>query len=222
MLAELFCGLSAGALSPPPASEQGTLAQARVQALLAIATTLPPRWSRYDLDLMGNWRPFSVERACIDALTQRTAMLRIEAEGGGALAMLAMGKRGEPPSLLVRFAADSDAPCLAAKAQLLAAMQSGPLGDTLERCGVSPSEPRGAFFTQAKGLTTVGGVDLGCWWMGLRKTRLSAPIERLQAAGVVCEPVGDFWSLDLLPSPTLPSAQAVARWLSIGERLAKP
>ena len=69
-------------------------------------------WSRfepvdYDLNQMEQWRGWDSERAFVDALTQRTQLFRVRGEGG-ALAMVAMGKHGEPPTLIISVDADSE------------------------------------------------------------------------------------------------------------------
>ena len=63
---------------------------------------------RYDLNGMGNWRSVAVEdeaqqrKLVVDAMTQRTQLVRIEGEGE-ALAMVALGKHGEPPTAVLRL-----------------------------------------------------------------------------------------------------------------------
>ncbi len=59
--------------------------------------------TRYDLNQMEHWRAWDAERATIDALTQRTQVLR--AEGLGVF-FFALGKHGEIPTAVVRTAAD--------------------------------------------------------------------------------------------------------------------
>lgn len=62
--------------------------------------------TRYDLNQMEHWRNFDLDRAVIDTLTQRTQMFR--AEGLGLL-YFALGKHGEPPTVILRAAAEIDA-----------------------------------------------------------------------------------------------------------------
>ena len=61
----------------------------------------------YDLNQMEQWRAWDRERAFVDALTQRTQLFRVRGEGG-ALAMVAMGKHGEPPTLIISVEAESE------------------------------------------------------------------------------------------------------------------
>jgi hypothetical protein len=207
MIIECFCGLKPGALAE----------RAHVEAMLGLANGLTQgHIARYDLDGMGHWRPWSVERACIDAMTQRTALLRFDGVAS-TQGMLAMGKRGEPPTLIARADVPDPTAC---KDALLSALAIPALAAVIERCGVSPVEARAALFQQAKGMTSAGGVDLGCWWMALRATRLTAPPDALTAAGIDCARHGDHWLLTLLPSPTLPTAEAVTAWTSLARRLA--
>lgn len=59
--------------------------------------------TRYDLNQMEHWRAWDAERATIDALTQRTQVLR--AEGTGVF-FFALGKHGEIPTAVVRAEAE--------------------------------------------------------------------------------------------------------------------
>jgi hypothetical protein len=207
MIVESFCGLRPGAL----------LERAHVEAMLGLADSLTQgHLARYDLDGMGSWRPWSVERACIDAMTQRTAMLRFDGPPASQ-GMLALGKRGEPPTLIAR--ADLPDPA-AARDALLACLRIPSLAAVIDRCGVSPVEARAALYQQAKGMTSAGGLDLGCWWMALRAQRLTIPTDALTLAGASCDRVGDHWLITLLPSPTTPTPDAVQHWLSIARALA--
>jgi hypothetical protein len=61
----------------------------------------------YDLNQMEQWRTWDRERALVDALTQRTQLFRVRGEGG-ALAMVAMGKHGEPPTLIISVDSESE------------------------------------------------------------------------------------------------------------------
>lgn len=77
----------------------------------AIAQT--PRFEAhsYDLNQKEQWRGFEVERAVVDALTQRTQLVRIRGEASGqtsgkssgAMAMIAFGKRDEQPTAIIRL-----------------------------------------------------------------------------------------------------------------------
>lgn len=64
----------------------------------------------YDLNRLEQWRDFSIGRIVVDALTQRTQLVRVrardEAEG---LAMIAMGKHDEQPTAIIRVPEAADA-----------------------------------------------------------------------------------------------------------------
>ena len=62
---------------------------------------------RYDLNSMENWRGWDIERAVVDALTQRTQLFRVGGAGEN-LAMVALGKHGEPPTAIVRWEGAAD------------------------------------------------------------------------------------------------------------------
>ncbi|MGM0555137.1 MAG: hypothetical protein ACQEVA_02060 [Myxococcota bacterium] len=58
----------------------------------------------YDLNRMEQWRDFSVERVVVDALTQRTQLVRVRAKDeASGLAMIAMGKHDEQPTAIIRL-----------------------------------------------------------------------------------------------------------------------
>jgi hypothetical protein len=84
--------------------------EARLSALIAAAAELPglsPR--QYDLNQKGQWRAFDLEHIVVDALTQRTQLVNIRGEEG-AVAMVALGKRGEQPTAIIKL---PDAPSVA-------------------------------------------------------------------------------------------------------------
>jgi hypothetical protein len=54
---------------------------------------------RYDLNERGSWRAWSLQSAVVDLLTQRTLMFRIEGTGGTAV--IATGKQGENPTMII-------------------------------------------------------------------------------------------------------------------------
>lgn len=56
----------------------------------------------YDLNKKEQWRSYVLDRAVVDALTQRTQLVRIAGEGG-TRAMVAMGKHGEEPTVVVQI-----------------------------------------------------------------------------------------------------------------------
>lgn len=60
---------------------------------------------RYDMNAMEHWRPWDLNKAIVDALTQRTQMFRIE---GAGLFVLALGKHGEPPSGFLAWDGDME------------------------------------------------------------------------------------------------------------------
>lgn len=59
--------------------------------------------SRYDMNQREQWRPFDLEHAVVDALTQRTQLLSLADEQRGRVALIAMGKHGEQPAMLMRW-----------------------------------------------------------------------------------------------------------------------
>jgi hypothetical protein len=57
----------------------------------------------YDLNRMEQWRSFSLGRVVVDALTQRTQLVRVRArDEASGLAMIAMGKHAEQPTAIIR------------------------------------------------------------------------------------------------------------------------
>lgn len=61
--------------------------------------------SGYDLNGMENWRGWDLDRAVVDALTQRTQLFRVRGAKGG-LMMLALGKHGESPTSVIQWEGD--------------------------------------------------------------------------------------------------------------------
>ncbi len=57
----------------------------------------------YDLNQKEQWRPFDLDRTVVDALTQRTQLVRIRGRNGRSVAMVAMGKHGEEPTTVLRL-----------------------------------------------------------------------------------------------------------------------
>lgn len=57
----------------------------------------------YDLNKKEQWRSFVLDRAVVDALTQRTQLVRIAGEGE-TRTMVAMGKHGEEPTVVLQIA----------------------------------------------------------------------------------------------------------------------
>lgn len=76
----------------------------RTDQLLPIITALTqlpgfaPR--RYDFNQHGSWRAFDPELACVDGLSQRVQLLRIESEDPTHFALITMGKNGDAPTAL--------------------------------------------------------------------------------------------------------------------------
>ena len=81
--------------------------EATLRPLLTLASEAGgAEFGRYDLNQMEHWRAWDLERAIIDAATQRTQFFR--ADGVGML-FLAMGKHGETPTVMLRLDGDLDA-----------------------------------------------------------------------------------------------------------------
>ncbi len=59
----------------------------------------------YDVNGRDQWRGFERVHAVVDALTQRTQWLRIAGVDGVSLAMVAMGKHGEVPAMMMQLGA---------------------------------------------------------------------------------------------------------------------
>lgn len=62
----------------------------------------------YDLNQKAQWRDFDRRRTVVDALTQRTQLVRVRGDREGAVAMVAMGKHGEQPTVVVRLPDEPD------------------------------------------------------------------------------------------------------------------
>jgi hypothetical protein len=75
--------------------------------ILAMADTPGFSPDRYDLNKKEQWRNFDAERLVVDALTQRTQLVRIQGQQEGAIAMLALGKRDEQPTAILRVPEDT-------------------------------------------------------------------------------------------------------------------
>lgn len=56
----------------------------------------------YDLNRKGLWRAWDLDRAVVDLLTQRTQLFEVRGDAGDAV--IATGKHGEPPTLMVHGA----------------------------------------------------------------------------------------------------------------------
>jgi hypothetical protein len=58
--------------------------------------------AHYDLNQKEQWRVFDLERVIVDALTQRTQLVRVRAREERSMVMIAMGKHGEEPTAVLR------------------------------------------------------------------------------------------------------------------------
>ncbi|MBA2661255.1 MAG: hypothetical protein H0U74_03115 [Bradymonadaceae bacterium] len=67
------------------------------------------RAHRYDMNARDQWRPFDAQRVVVDALTQRTQLLRIMSDDGVSMAMIAMGKHGEQPVVHMQLVGEAGA-----------------------------------------------------------------------------------------------------------------
>ena len=70
--------------------------------------------AKYDLNQKQQWRDFDFERAIVDALTQRTQLVRIRGGEERTMAMIAMGKHGEEPTVVLRVPSEREVPELTA------------------------------------------------------------------------------------------------------------
>lgn len=125
--------------------------------------------TRYDLNQREDWRDFDLDRAVVDALTQRTQLVRLQNQEGDALAMIALGKRDEQPTAIIRLPQPHDlGPLVGRWTRLYEAL---PLESTL----VSSSEWRRAL-DQAQLPRQIAGVLLGMvfgWQRGVEPQGLS-------------------------------------------------
>jgi len=193
--------------------QRGALADtSTLAALLDCLSPGPwPAWARYDLDAMGQWRTFDLERVAIDAQTQRTALIRVE--GTDTQAMLALGKRGEPPTLIVRADVQPD------DAETFWHASLAPLQHALVRSGLAPAEARQAFNTQARGMAQVAGVDLPCWRFAAQHDSLATIHTQLAALDVSMRIEGSLATLTLLPSIEASTSSMVTHWQALAEAL---
>lgn len=58
---------------------------------------------RYDLNQRGAYRAYDREHLVVDLLTQRTQVVRIDGKSPGAFAVIATGKHGEQPVMMMRW-----------------------------------------------------------------------------------------------------------------------
>ncbi|MFB6262977.1 MAG: hypothetical protein ABEL76_05040 [Bradymonadaceae bacterium] len=116
-----------------------------VRPLLRALSAFPgfePR--EYDLNRKEQWRRFDVQRTAVDALTQRTQLVRVRGGTEDARAMIGLGKRGEPPTVAVRAGAGAS---VDGAVEMFDAL--------FERAPVS-----GAFVTTKRWRETIGGVSV--------------------------------------------------------------
>ena len=55
---------------------------------------------RYDLNQHENWRAYNAELTLVDALTQRTQLVRVEGQRHNQVVLMALGKHGEQPTII--------------------------------------------------------------------------------------------------------------------------
>jgi len=71
---------------------------------IAASELLEP--AHYDLNQKEQWRVFDLERVIVDALTQRTQLVRVRASDNHSMAMIAMGKHGEEATAVLRVSSE--------------------------------------------------------------------------------------------------------------------
>lgn len=149
--------------------------------LAAIAQTpgLSPR--RYDLNQKEQWRDFDADHALVDALTQRTQLMRIQGEDQGALAMIAMGKRDEQPTAILRLPDEDRVDALVGRWTTL--YEELPIESTL----ISSSQWRAALESAELPPGAVGGL-LGMIF-GWKRGAEPAGVARLEADVLADTPV---------------------------------
>ena len=79
-------------------------ARALFEAIGAVVA-IRPRW--YDLNQLGQWRPYSEDALIVDGITQRTQLIVLSEERElseeGPVVMISTGKRGEAPQAVGRW-----------------------------------------------------------------------------------------------------------------------
>lgn len=89
----------------------------RTDQLLPVITALTrlPGFTptRYDFNQHGSWRSFDPELACVDGLSQRVQLLRIESIDPSHFAIITMGKNGDAPTALCALPAQPWRPLVA-------------------------------------------------------------------------------------------------------------
>ncbi len=149
-----------------------------VSALLDVPGLSP---ASYDLNQKEQWRAFSPDRIVVDALTQRTQLLRIRGEQPSALAMIALGKRDEQPTAIIRLPTDDDVDALVA--QWTELYEHLPVESTL----ISSAQWRQAL--QKAGVGAPEGAGLTGMIYGWRRGAEPAGIAEIDAADIADTPV---------------------------------
>lgn len=201
MIFELFWVFDTGSL----------LIERNVREALSILDLGAARWTRYDLDGMQNWRGYDLQRVTIDALTQRTAYVRVDGEDG-AMALVAMGKRGEPPTLMVRSTSEH-----AQLERLLRTTLTWEL--PIKRAGISPVAAREAFHRRNIALAQVGGVDIATWLSVVRRETMTLPEEALSQLVTIEEARPGMLLITMIEDPTTAPEEAAEHWLSVARKL---
>ena len=147
----------------------------------AIAETPGFSAKRYDLNQKEQWRDFDLERAVVDALTQRTQLVRIHGDRDQAMAMIAMGKREEQPTAIIRLPDGDDIDALVARWGGL--YEDLPLDSTL----ISSGQWRNAL--QNSGLPSESSVGLLGMVFGWRRAAAPQAISEMELDDLPDTPV---------------------------------
>jgi len=195
----------------------------RLEAIAEAIDAFPADWVRYDQNLMSSWKTYSGERLVVDAQTQRTAMIRIEGEGG-AMALLALGKRGEPPTLILRSVFGplheertfSDAATFFMRA---VARAGGDTGMPLVRGGVAPKSARDAWHREHPALNEMAGLAIPAWRVCVaRADDPLADVDVSDAAALGArQPAGEYNVYDFLDAADVPVEDALERWREVAD-----
>lgn len=173
----------------------------------------------YDLNHKEQWRPFELDHVVVDALTQRTQLVRLADRSRDQIALVALGKHDEQPTAIVRLE-EGDQPDLE---ELVAAWsdlyETLPLESTL----VSSSSWREALVEAELPRELTGdllGMVLG-WRRGFEPSELSQIVDGVElSAPVHLDREANHLVLWLADAPRIAGAdhrrtlQAVARALS--------
>lgn len=192
--------------------------QHELRGCIEIIEALPGvTWQRYDQDTMALWKPWTPERALVDAQTQRTAMLRAEGSDG-AMAVLALGKRGEPPTLLLRYDFQDIGTARTffeeATERVLA---QGVL--KLVRAGVAPVAARNAYHRALPGMNAVGRFEVPAWLSVLR--REDDLLAGTETELVTRRELDGYVLYELLPDVRSAPDDAVEHWKALAQLVAR-